>query len=112
MVFSPEDVAEAVLELILTLEDQVFKEAFQIDCCRGNSVRIVVVVRPDKSISEIPGMFREWIADDLEPELAKVEDGEDGCRPGIPFHERMNLPESGDKLADVLDRFLLYPILS
>ena len=105
-VFSPEDVAETILKLIFTLEYQVFKESFQIDRCRGNSESIVVVVRPDQSVPEIPGVFLERLVADLEAELAEVKNREDGCRPGIPFHERMNLPKSGDELADVLDRFL------
>lgn len=95
--------AKAVLELVLTVKDQVFKEAFQIDRCRGNPKRIVVVIRPDQSIPEIPGVFLERLVADLESELAEVKDGENGCRPGVALHERMDLPESGDELADVLD---------
>ena len=91
--------AKPVLELIFALEDQVFKEAFQIDCRRGYSERIVVVIRPDQSVPEIPGVFPERFVADLESELAEVEDGENGGRPGVAFHERVNLPKTGDELA-------------
>ena len=69
LVFSPENVAKAVLELIFAVEDQFFKETIQINRRCGNSERIVVVVRP-----EIPGVFLERLVADLESELVEVKD--------------------------------------
>ena len=97
---------ESIIKLVLAVEDEVLKKHFQKDRGGGYSERIIVVVRPDQCIPEVPGMFLERFMGDLESELTKVMDGENGGRPGVAFHERVNLPKTGDELADVLDRFL------
>ena len=105
----PQDMTESVFKLVLAVEDEVLEKLFQKDRGGGNSECIIVEVRPDQSVPEIPGVFPEWFVADLESELAEVEDGENGGRPGVAFHERVNLPKTGDELADVLDRFLSPP---
>ena len=99
----PQDMTESVFKLVLAVEDEVLEKLFQKDRGGGNSECIIVVVRPDQCIPKKPGMLFERFVADLKSELAEVEDGENGGRPGVAFHERVNLPKTGDELADVLN---------
>jgi hypothetical protein len=50
---------KAVLQFIFAIKKQIVKKSFQKHRCRSNGLLIVVVIRPNKGIPEIPGVIAE-----------------------------------------------------
>ena len=66
-----------------------------------NSRLKVRIIRTDKGIPKIPGIFGENVVIDSKAERAKIFDGKYRRRPCVSLPERMNLPNPRDKKGDV-----------
>ena len=74
-------------------QNQVSEETHQILVRGRNSLGKIMIVRPHKSVAEIPGVFFEEVIIDVEAKTSQILDGEDSGCPGVALAESMNLPD-------------------
>ncbi len=74
-------------------QNQIPEETHQILVRGRNSLGKIIIVRPYKSVAEVPGVFFEEIVIDVEAKTSQILDGKDSGCPGVTLAESMNLPD-------------------
>ena len=90
-IFCP-DVEESVFQFVVFSEQEIPEEFFKKFRIFMDSFLKIVVVRTDKGIPKIPGIFREYSVVRIESERAKIFYRENRGCPCVAFSESVNLP--------------------
>ena len=93
--------AKPVFQFIALAHQKIAEKLFKEFEGFLNSRLKVRIIRADKGIPEVPGVFGENVVIDSKAERAKIFDGKDRRRPRVSLPERMNLPNPRDKKGDV-----------
>ena len=101
-----------IRESAFPTKNQVSKKTHKIPVRSRNSLGKIILVCPYKSVAEVPGVFFEEIVIDVEAKTTQILDGKDSCGPGVTLAESMNLPDSGDKTGNMLQRNKLERMVS
>lgn len=82
----------SVLQLMVCSEQKIFKKLFKELCCSVYSIFQIVVICPDKSVAEIPWIFRKNIIAYIESEGLQIFYDKNGCCSCVALTKGVYLP--------------------
>ena len=103
-IFCP-DVEKSVFQFVVFSEQEIPEEFFKEFLIFMDSFLKVVVVRTDKGIPKIPGIFCKKLVVRIESKRAQIFYRENRGCPCVSFSESVNLPKTGYKESYVLYGF-------
>ena len=96
-----------VSQFIIASKDNIAEKPLKKFCGLINVFIKVIVICAHQGISEIPGIFFKRRIVYIYSKGLQILDDEYGCRSGVSFRKRVDLPDTGSKSGNVFNKILL-----